>query len=211
MQEKDKGCVTFEGNLTSDCIRLGSIEYVVSRDEEGTLHAFHNVCRHHASLLASGTGKSSCFVCPYHVSSCLLDSLKVTYYLCQCVNCNRDSMLLFSIFCLLPILICFVLFVYIYLLGLDLRVGWYTFEGNENNRNQELQSQCMFPKQSLLFIFIFMYMERWILGSDWCYGSRKWDSSLSGWPSGGRSFLSTSKMEWLQRMFPIPKQWAMSG
>ncbi|KAL7137124.1 hypothetical protein ABFS83_10G072300 [Erythranthe nasuta] len=46
--------------------RLGSIEYVVCRDEEGKLHAFHNVCRHHASLVASGTGKSSCFVCPYH-------------------------------------------------------------------------------------------------------------------------------------------------
>ncbi|KAK6139794.1 hypothetical protein DH2020_026470 [Rehmannia glutinosa] len=46
--------------------RLGSIEYVVCRDEKGTLHAFHNVCRHHASLVASGTGKKSCFVCPYH-------------------------------------------------------------------------------------------------------------------------------------------------
>ncbi|KAK6139762.1 hypothetical protein DH2020_026522 [Rehmannia glutinosa] len=52
--------------LTSDCSRLGSIEYVVCRDEKGTLHAFHNVCRHHASLVASGTGKKSCFVCPYH-------------------------------------------------------------------------------------------------------------------------------------------------
>ncbi|XP_057786327.1 choline monooxygenase, chloroplastic [Salvia miltiorrhiza] len=46
--------------------RLGNIEYIVSRDEEGTLHAFHNVCRHHASLLVAGTGKSSCFACPYH-------------------------------------------------------------------------------------------------------------------------------------------------
>ncbi|KAK4396720.1 Choline monooxygenase, chloroplastic [Sesamum angolense] len=47
--------------------RLGSIEYVVCRDDKGTLYAFHNVCRHHASLIASGTGKTSCFVCPYHV------------------------------------------------------------------------------------------------------------------------------------------------
>ncbi|KAL8483783.1 hypothetical protein ACS0TY_026463 [Phlomoides rotata] len=46
--------------------RLGGIEYVVSRDEKGTLHAFHNVCRHHASLLAGGSGRKSCFVCPYH-------------------------------------------------------------------------------------------------------------------------------------------------
>lgn len=54
--------------LTSDWNRLGSIEYIVSRDEKGVLHAFHNVCRHHASLLVAGTGKKSCFACPYHVS-----------------------------------------------------------------------------------------------------------------------------------------------
>ncbi|KAF7837973.1 choline monooxygenase, chloroplastic [Senna tora] len=46
--------------------RLGDIEFVVCRDENGKIHAFHNVCRHHASLLAYGSGKKSCFVCPYH-------------------------------------------------------------------------------------------------------------------------------------------------
>ncbi|KVI11819.1 Aromatic-ring-hydroxylating dioxygenase, alpha subunit [Cynara cardunculus var. scolymus] len=46
--------------------RLGNVEYVVCRDENGELRAFHNVCRHHASLLAYGSGKGSCFVCPYH-------------------------------------------------------------------------------------------------------------------------------------------------
>ncbi|XP_027184128.1 choline monooxygenase, chloroplastic [Coffea eugenioides] len=46
--------------------RLGNVEYVVCRDGNGKLHAFHNVCRHHASLLASGSGQKSCFVCPYH-------------------------------------------------------------------------------------------------------------------------------------------------
>lgn len=46
--------------------RLGSVQYVVCRDDNGKLHAFHNVCRHHASILASGFGKKSCFVCPYH-------------------------------------------------------------------------------------------------------------------------------------------------
>ncbi|KAF8033662.1 hypothetical protein BT93_C0059 [Corymbia citriodora subsp. variegata] len=46
--------------------RLGSVEFVVCRDDNGKIHAFHNVCRHHASLLASGSGKKSCFVCPYH-------------------------------------------------------------------------------------------------------------------------------------------------
>ncbi|KAK1551325.1 hypothetical protein Q3G72_033967 [Acer saccharum] len=46
--------------------RIGHVEFVVCRDDNGIIHAFHNVCRHHASLLASGTGKKSCFVCPYH-------------------------------------------------------------------------------------------------------------------------------------------------
>ncbi|KAG4932375.1 hypothetical protein AAZX31_17G056100 [Glycine max] len=46
--------------------RLGDVEYVVCRDDSGIVRAFHNVCRHHASLLAYGSGKKSCFVCPYH-------------------------------------------------------------------------------------------------------------------------------------------------
>ncbi|KAJ9128410.1 hypothetical protein P3X46_035065 [Hevea brasiliensis] len=35
-------------------------------DDDGKVHAFHNACSHHGSLLASGSGKKSCFVCPYH-------------------------------------------------------------------------------------------------------------------------------------------------
>ncbi|XP_038880722.1 choline monooxygenase, chloroplastic [Benincasa hispida] len=46
--------------------RLGNVEYVVCKDNNRKVRAFHNVCRHHASLLASGCGKRSCFVCPYH-------------------------------------------------------------------------------------------------------------------------------------------------
>ncbi|KAI3786954.1 hypothetical protein L1987_41056 [Smallanthus sonchifolius] len=46
--------------------RLGNVEYVVCRDENGELRAFHKVCRHHASLVAFGSGKGSCFTCPYH-------------------------------------------------------------------------------------------------------------------------------------------------
>lgn len=49
--------------------RLGNVEYVVCKDNNRKVRAFHNVCRHHASLLATGCGKKSCFVCPYHVSS----------------------------------------------------------------------------------------------------------------------------------------------
>ncbi|KAG2241674.1 hypothetical protein Bca52824_090247 [Brassica carinata] len=48
--------------------RLGEVEFVVCRDDdEGKVRAFHNVCSHHASILASGCGRrKSCFVCPYH-------------------------------------------------------------------------------------------------------------------------------------------------
>ncbi|KAI3841331.1 hypothetical protein MKW98_007812 [Papaver atlanticum] len=46
--------------------RLGSVQFVICRDTDGKIQAFHNVCRHHASLLASGSGQKSCFVCPYH-------------------------------------------------------------------------------------------------------------------------------------------------
>ncbi|XP_057545440.1 choline monooxygenase, chloroplastic-like isoform X3 [Amaranthus tricolor] len=49
----------------SDC-RLGNVEYVICRDDDGEIHGFHNVCRHHASVLAYGSGRKTCFVCPYH-------------------------------------------------------------------------------------------------------------------------------------------------
>ncbi|XP_021616862.1 choline monooxygenase, chloroplastic isoform X2 [Manihot esculenta] len=60
--------------------RLGNVEFLVCRDNDGKLHAFHNVCRHHGSLLASGSGKKSCFVCPYHAWTYGLDGglLKAT-------------------------------------------------------------------------------------------------------------------------------------
>ncbi|CAO2823220.1 unnamed protein product [Amaranthus hypochondriacus] len=46
--------------------RLGDVEYVICRDDDGEIHGFHNVCRHHASVLAYGSGRKTCFVCPYH-------------------------------------------------------------------------------------------------------------------------------------------------
>ncbi|XP_057748396.1 choline monooxygenase, chloroplastic [Arachis stenosperma] len=63
--------------------RLGDVEFVVCRDESGKLQAFHNVCRHHASLLASGSGHKSCFVCPYHgwtygLSGALLKATRIS-------------------------------------------------------------------------------------------------------------------------------------
>ncbi|RVW28169.1 Choline monooxygenase, chloroplastic [Vitis vinifera] len=71
--------------------RLGNVEFVVCRDNNGKLHAFHNVCRHHASLLAYGSGQKSCFVCPYHVS---LFTLLCTDYgkdlglFYSCISCS---------------------------------------------------------------------------------------------------------------------------
>jgi choline monooxygenase len=40
--------------------------YVVLRDQDGTLRAFHNVCRHHAAEVCSGDGNLAELVCPYH-------------------------------------------------------------------------------------------------------------------------------------------------
>ncbi|XP_042496342.1 choline monooxygenase, chloroplastic [Macadamia integrifolia] len=55
--------------------RLGSVHFVICRDASGKLHAFHNVCRHHASLLVSGSGKMPCFICPYHGWTYALDGV----------------------------------------------------------------------------------------------------------------------------------------
>jgi choline monooxygenase len=40
--------------------------FVVLRDDEGVLRAFHNSCRHHAAAVAVGEGKCEELVCPYH-------------------------------------------------------------------------------------------------------------------------------------------------
>lgn len=40
--------------------------YVVTRAENGALNAFYNVCSHHGTCVAKGSGNGSEFVCPYH-------------------------------------------------------------------------------------------------------------------------------------------------
>ncbi|WOK96331.1 choline monooxygenase, chloroplastic [Canna indica] len=72
--------------------RLGNVEFVICRDANGDLRAFHNVCRHHASLLASGSGQKSCFVCPYHgwtygLDGALLKAIRIT----GIKNFNKDE------------------------------------------------------------------------------------------------------------------------
>ncbi|KAL4434335.1 hypothetical protein ABPG75_000776 [Micractinium tetrahymenae] len=46
---------------------LLGLQWLACRDERGQLRAFHNVCRHHAAILAPpGTGSTDCFRCGYH-------------------------------------------------------------------------------------------------------------------------------------------------
>jgi choline monooxygenase len=52
------------GSFVSGCFM--EQPYVVTRDAEGTLRAFYNVCRHHAALVASGDGCANQLTCPYH-------------------------------------------------------------------------------------------------------------------------------------------------
>ena len=40
--------------------------YIVLRDGEGQLRAMHNVCRHHAAIVAQESGHAVELVCPYH-------------------------------------------------------------------------------------------------------------------------------------------------
>jgi choline monooxygenase len=42
------------------------LQWLACRGEDGSLHAFHNVCRHHAAILAEGHGTAACFTCRYH-------------------------------------------------------------------------------------------------------------------------------------------------
>jgi phenylpropionate dioxygenase-like ring-hydroxylating dioxygenase large terminal subunit len=52
---------------------LAGIPVVVVRDEEGTLRAFLNVCRHRGSLVCEGEGKRASLQCPYHAWTYGLD------------------------------------------------------------------------------------------------------------------------------------------
>ncbi|PQO40417.1 Rieske (2Fe-2S) protein [Bremerella cremea] len=49
----------FTGNLVGN-------PYLVLRDEAGDLRAMHNVCRHHAAVVAQESGRACELVCPYH-------------------------------------------------------------------------------------------------------------------------------------------------
>ncbi|MFN2470823.1 MAG: aromatic ring-hydroxylating dioxygenase subunit alpha [Gaiellaceae bacterium] len=51
----------------------GDFPVVVTRDGEGTLRAFLNVCRHRGSVIAAGSGHRMTLQCPYHAWTYGLD------------------------------------------------------------------------------------------------------------------------------------------
>jgi phenylpropionate dioxygenase-like ring-hydroxylating dioxygenase large terminal subunit len=53
--------------------RVGDIPVVVTRDREGTLRGFLNVCRHRGSVVASGEAARETLQCPYHAWTYALD------------------------------------------------------------------------------------------------------------------------------------------
>lgn len=54
-------------------IDLAGVPAIVGRDDEGTLRAFANTCRHRGSRLVSGNGNAKAISCPYHGWSYGLD------------------------------------------------------------------------------------------------------------------------------------------
>src|SRR5919198_2776328 len=52
---------------------VGLLPVVVTRDREGSLHAFANVCRHRGFQVASGEGKRETLQCGYHAWTYELD------------------------------------------------------------------------------------------------------------------------------------------
>jgi phenylpropionate dioxygenase-like ring-hydroxylating dioxygenase large terminal subunit len=53
--------------------RVGDIPVVLTRDREGELRAFLNVCRHRGSIIATGAGARETLQCPYHAWTYGLD------------------------------------------------------------------------------------------------------------------------------------------
>ncbi|KAK9806625.1 hypothetical protein WJX73_001477 [Symbiochloris irregularis] len=53
-----------EGAYFTGCV--AGVSYIVCRAPGGEVKAYHNVCRHHAAAVASGSGCTAQFRCPYH-------------------------------------------------------------------------------------------------------------------------------------------------
>lgn len=57
---------------------IDGVPIVVTRDQDGTLRAFHNVCRHRAGPVAIGKGARKSLTCKYHGWTYALDGKLVT-------------------------------------------------------------------------------------------------------------------------------------
>ena len=53
--------------------RVGDVPVVLVRDDEGTLRAFVNICRHRGSIVCEGSGRRATLQCPYHAWTYGLD------------------------------------------------------------------------------------------------------------------------------------------
>jgi phenylpropionate dioxygenase-like ring-hydroxylating dioxygenase large terminal subunit len=53
--------------------RIIDQEFVITRDNDGKLHCFYNVCQHRGHTLTKGDGNCKLIVCPYHAWSYRLD------------------------------------------------------------------------------------------------------------------------------------------
>lgn len=58
------GRVAEPGDFATDNIDGNPL--LVTRDRDGAIHAFLNVCRHRGAPVAQGCGKAKMFACPYH-------------------------------------------------------------------------------------------------------------------------------------------------
>jgi len=65
------GDVAEAGSFTAT--RVGHVPVVLVRDDEGTLRAFVNVCRHRGSIVCEGSGRRATLQCPYHAWTYGLD------------------------------------------------------------------------------------------------------------------------------------------
>jgi len=58
------GRIAEPGDFATDTIDGSPL--LVTRDRDGVVHAFLNVCRHRGAPVAEGCGKAKMFACPYH-------------------------------------------------------------------------------------------------------------------------------------------------
>ena len=83
--------VAAKGSYASGC--YGGIPWVVTRDGDGVLRAFHNVCRHRGAEVVRSDGRADALVCRYHGWTYRMDGrLKGAPRMGAMVGFDRDAM-----------------------------------------------------------------------------------------------------------------------